>query len=789
MAEIKDFLSPEAIKQQDDYIKKLSVIKTGYEATAKASMQLLTNIEKIQVSTKTTGEAQKKLNKTTSEAAKLQKQYETNTEKLRIVQGNYSKAVIRTRMEMQEQTKEIKRTITINKSAEGSYNKLNAEMNKNIDRWKKLSAAERENANIGGKLLKTIQSQDAQLKKLDAGMGRHQRNVGNYSDALGGLSPGFARASAGASKLNQMFKLLLANPVVLVVSAIVAVFAGLVAIFKSTDDGGTKLQGVFDGISNVLGVLKNALSQVLDAFLLIRQGKFREAFRAIGDAAKFAADNVTEAYKAGALYAQQLDELNDRITANISAQAETLRQFREYISLSKDQTLTDQERVENLELAQKAAENYFGTLKQDAKEAFDLEVANLASRTKLTADQLSEFIALDGKRAEEARKTNEDIANAWNVLGDDNIKTLEEMYAKMIEADTQYFKRTNEITSLRTGIIKRQNNERIKSEQERINSLIEAELSANDEIIELDEDLLNEKEDNLDAEIDANIKANNKIIEDAKRRKKTEEGLEKDLLNVKKQLALDSVNAIFDINQAANERKLEQLEEEKQNILSNENLTSEEREKIEADFALKEQEIQKRQKVANKIQSAVDVGISTAQSIFEIKAAAAVLLSNPFTAALAPIALAQIPFVLGSSALALASIAAFKDGTDNAPRTGLFGEAGGELMKTKSGDYYYADKPTVFSGTQFEHAKIWNANETNSILSDGIVKGRNIDELINIKLTQSYERGFAQMANEYKRGNKQVVRAIKDGNRSGSYNNTLETRSGNTIKRYHNQFN
>ena len=64
MPEIKSFLSPEAIKQQDDYIKKLELIKAGYEATAKSSMQLLTNIEKIQVTTKNTSETQKKLNKT-----------------------------------------------------------------------------------------------------------------------------------------------------------------------------------------------------------------------------------------------------------------------------------------------------------------------------------------------------------------------------------------------------------------------------------------------------------------------------------------------------------------------------------------------------------------------------------------------------------------------------------------------------------------------------------------------------------------------------------------------------
>ena len=36
------------------------------------------------------------------------------------------------------------------------------------------------------------------LKKMDAAMGRNQRNVGNYGSALGGLGKSFLSSAAGA---------------------------------------------------------------------------------------------------------------------------------------------------------------------------------------------------------------------------------------------------------------------------------------------------------------------------------------------------------------------------------------------------------------------------------------------------------------------------------------------------------------------------------------------------------------------------------------------------------------
>jgi len=121
----------------------------------------------------------------------LQKQHQELwrvTAKLEQFQTDYNKDIIKTRVEINNQTTAAKQQVVINNSLEGSYDKLNATLNQTIREYKALSQADRENIAIGGEMIKTIQAQDAQLKQLDATMGRSQRNVGNYKSGFNGLN-------------------------------------------------------------------------------------------------------------------------------------------------------------------------------------------------------------------------------------------------------------------------------------------------------------------------------------------------------------------------------------------------------------------------------------------------------------------------------------------------------------------------------------------------------------------------------------------------------------------------
>lgn len=86
--------------------------------------------------------------------------------------------------------RELNRYLEVQKGrsqeVEGSYYSLNAELVKLRQTYKELSAEER-NSQFGQNTLARISELDAQLKDLDASMGQHFRNVGNYADSFGSV--------------------------------------------------------------------------------------------------------------------------------------------------------------------------------------------------------------------------------------------------------------------------------------------------------------------------------------------------------------------------------------------------------------------------------------------------------------------------------------------------------------------------------------------------------------------------------------------------------------------------
>ena len=101
------------------------------------------------------------------------------------------------------------------------------------------------------------------------------------------------------------------------------------------------------------------------------------------------------------------------------------------------------------------------------------------------------------------------------------------------------------------------------------------------------------------------------------------------------------------------------------------------------------------------------IAIDTAQKVAAIKTTAAALLANPLTAALAPIALAQIPVAIGSAAIQTGVVLAnqipkFFKGAKSTPDTFIAGDSpsGGlsEMIIKRNGEMFMTpDKPTLYS--------------------------------------------------------------------------------------------
>lgn len=130
-------------------------------------------------------------------------------------------------------------------------------------------------------------------------------------------------------------------------------------------------------------------------------------------------------------------------------------------------------------------------------------------------------------------------------------------------------------------------------------------------------------------------------------------------------VAGEVIDSLFDAKAQRYEEDIQRNNDYYTALLDNENLTEQQRSALEAEREQKNAEIEKKKReserkaaVFSKVAAITEVGIDTARKVAAIKTQAALLAANPFTLPAVPIALAQIPLVLGFGALAIAAIAA-----------------------------------------------------------------------------------------------------------------------------------
>lgn len=87
------------------------------------------------------------------------------------------------KQEISQLKRELANQIKLEKAAVGSINEMSQALTRMRAVYKNMSDAEREGAQ-GQTMLKNIESLDTKIKELDASMGVHTRNVGNYASGF-----------------------------------------------------------------------------------------------------------------------------------------------------------------------------------------------------------------------------------------------------------------------------------------------------------------------------------------------------------------------------------------------------------------------------------------------------------------------------------------------------------------------------------------------------------------------------------------------------------------------------
>lgn len=242
------------------------------------------------------------------------------------------------------------------------------------------------------------------------------------------------------------------------------------------------------------------------------------------------------------------------------------------------------------------------------------------------------------------------------------------------------------------------------------------------------EDLLKGQKAEEDKFIDDSLKNGEKVWDEKKKLdddlKKTKIQNAKDVRDASIDLARDSINAVFEMQNMKLEKEMSDLEKKKEKELSNKNLTESQKLKIEADFDKKANAIKSKQAQQAKMQALFDIAIGTAVSVMNAKG------NVPLMIILAAMGAVQAALV------AARPIPKYAKGTQSAEREGIFGEAGLEVMFPKGGGAIFADKPTYFHGDKFQGAQIKSNPETERLMSmvadrNIIVKNQTDDRLLN----------------------------------------------------------
>lgn len=162
-----------------------------------------------------------------------------------------------------------------------SLNSMRAQLKEMIKAYDNLSKAERENAEVGGKQVAMINQLTDQIKELEEGTQRYQRNVGNYANSI--TKALASQVPAIGSVSNAMVGLKTATGWIgIVIQGAVMLFTALSTAFKRTEGNGDKLTGGLAKMKGLFVMLQQALEPltkiIVDGFVVA----IDKALQAIG---------------------------------------------------------------------------------------------------------------------------------------------------------------------------------------------------------------------------------------------------------------------------------------------------------------------------------------------------------------------------------------------------------------------------------------------------------------------------------------------------------------------------
>ena len=351
-----------------------------------------------------------------------------------------------------------------NETMKGSIKEISAALSQNKLIYQQLSEEERENADVGGKLLAVIQEQDKKYKELQKSIGNNQVDVGNYRQAildamgtnsdlgasLNSLTNGFTtlkdklvlvkapfenyikygklsaptmeQMSNATNKSATSLKILRGAVISTGIGALVVALGSLIAYFTSTQEGIDKVNKVLTPLKvlfqTLWGVVQNVGKALVEAFthpkqLLLDLGRFMQEqiinrATAVIDAFKGLGNILTGNFKEGF---KQVGDAALQVSTGVKDVVGKVKEAGKAVSDTIGEAIKRGQRIE--EIGVKLASSEADFVKQS--EALKLEFAEQNQIARDTSKTISEREAAAKKSIEIQKQINKLVTERNNL--------------------------------------------------------------------------------------------------------------------------------------------------------------------------------------------------------------------------------------------------------------------------------------------------------------------------------------------------------------------------------------
>ena len=351
-----------------------------------------------------------------------------------------------------------------NETMKGSIKEISSALSQNKLIYQQLSEEERENADVGGKLLAVIQEQDKKYKELQKSIGNNQVDVGNYRqailDAIGDnqafgtsmnsvinnfntmkvqiialanpfvnfvqtgrlAAPAMNAAAVATSKTSLAMKILRGAVISTGIGALVVALGSLIAYFTSTQEGIDKVNKVLTPLKVVfqtlIGVVQNFGKYLLEAITHPKQmlidlldflkGQFMNRLNGMIDIFKGIGKIITGDIKEGI---KQVGEAAAQTVTGVENVVGKVKDAGKAMSDTIDEAIKRGQRIE--EIGVKLASSEADFVKQS--EALKLEFAEQNQIARDTSKTISEREAAAKKSIEIQKQINKLVTERNNL--------------------------------------------------------------------------------------------------------------------------------------------------------------------------------------------------------------------------------------------------------------------------------------------------------------------------------------------------------------------------------------